>query len=165
MKKSIFTLILFMIGVASSIGQINITAKGRVTNTILAADSYCCVVKSDNNYEIKVSLQNKEGSNMINILLGSDEVSALNSLTQIENWLEIATISEYLILEQNGEKITLYKSHANRFMVSKGDQYYCKQIMTTIASGWDTKNALPYGYCTNVIIKKAIKTLSQQSKP
>lgn len=161
MKKSI-TLIIALLCAFSAYAQINITDKGRLSNLIIAADLYCCVIKNDNSYELRVSLQNTTGTkiNMIILTLGPDEKSAIKSLSQIEDWMDKAAISEYLIIEQNGDNITLYKSHANRFMISSGDQYYCKQIMTSIATGWDTPADIPYGYCTNVVIKKALKTLN-----
>lgn len=161
MKRVYATLIIALISIISTFAQINITGKGRLTNPIIATDSYCCVIKNDNNnYELRISLQNATEPSVINITLGTDEQSAIMSLTQIDDWMAGATLSEYLILEQNGESITIFKSHSNRVLISKGDQYYCKQLATSIATGMDTKDALPYGYCTNIIIKKAIKQLN-----
>lgn len=161
MKRVYATLIIALISIISTFAQINITGKGRLTNPIIATDSYCCVIKNDNNsYELRISLQNTAEPNVLNIVLGSDEQSAIMSLTQLDEWITSATISEYMILEQNGNLITILKSHSNRVLVSKGDQYYCKQLATSIATGMDTKDALPYGYCTNIIIKKALKQLS-----
>ncbi len=160
MKKLHATLIIALLSI-STFAQINIKDKGRLINPIIAADSYCCVIKNDNNnYELRISLQNATEPSVINITLGTDEQSAIMSLTQIDDWMAGATLSEYLILEQNGESITIFKSHSNRVLISKGDQYYCKQLATSIATGMDTKDALPYGYCTNIIIKKAIKQLN-----
>lgn len=161
MKKAYVTLIIALISIISTFAQINIKDKGRLTNPIIAADSYCCVIKNDNNnYELRISLQNATEPSVINITLGTDEQSAIKSLTQIDDWMAGATLSEYLILEQNGESITIFKSHSNRVMISKGDQFYCKQLATSIATGMDTKDALPYGYCTTIIIKKALKQLN-----
>lgn len=120
--RKVIAIIMLMVGMLPAMGQLSVMEDGAEKRLYDAGDVK--VVYADSQYQLQC--KNYRSAEYIALNLGEEWSNAQTSIRQLKTWFRQHKKKDYLIVDQDGVQITLYKASPTLLMVAYASPAECE---------------------------------------
>lgn len=120
--RKVIAIIMLVVGMLPAMAQLNVMGEGAEKRLYDAGDVK--VVYTGSQYQLQC--KNYRSAEYIALNLGADWSSAQTSIQQLKTWFKQHKKKDYLIVDQDGIQITLYKASPTLLMVAYASPAECE---------------------------------------